>query len=46
MSKDIDMKDITKIEYNIKNEFALKPKISEMFLIIKDNIQIPFKEIL
>ena len=46
MSKDIDMKDITKIEYNIRNEFALKPKISEMFLIIKDNIQIPFKEIL
>ena len=46
MSKDIDMKDNKKIEYIIGNEFALKPKISEMFLIINDNKKIPFKEIL
>ena len=46
MSKDIEMIDNTKIEYIIGNEFALKPKISEMFLIINDNKKIPFKEIL
>ena len=47
MKKDIEMKDITKILKNeIENEFALKSKISDMFLKIKENIQIPFKEIL